>query len=73
MSLQTHDISPEARKLRRKGDYFRHGNGMFKDVELGVFQKEDQWAWSGVTWEKRVENEIGNGQGLELAGSYKGY
>lgn len=46
---------------------------MFKDVELGVFQKEDQWAWSGVTWEKRVENEIGNGQGLELAGSYKGY
>lgn len=46
---------------------------MFKDVELGVFQKEDQCTWSGGTWEKTVENEIGDGQGLELAGSYKGY
>jgi len=25
---------------------------MFKDVELGVFQKEGQCAWSGVTGEK---------------------
>lgn len=55
-----------------KEDYSRHGNGIFKDVELGVFQKEGQCAWSRVTCEKRVD-EIGDGQGLELVGSYKGW
>lgn len=44
---------------------------MFKDVELGVFQRKT----SVPGWRDLGENGRkwgGSGQGLELAGSYKG-